>query len=37
MTFIPIDLSSTDDIRKAAIAANEWAGGCADILVNNGG
>ena len=34
--FISIDLSSTDDIRRAAIEANEWAGGCADILVNNG-
>ncbi|CAN0499382.1 unnamed protein product [Ectocarpus sp. 12 AP-2014] len=35
--FIPIDLSSTDDIRRAAIEANDWAGGCADILVNNAG
>lgn len=34
--FISIDLSSTDDIRRAAVEANEWAGGCADILVNNG-
>ena len=34
--FIAIDLASTDDIRRAAIEANEWAGGCADILVNNG-
>lgn len=34
--FISIDLSSTDDIRRAAKDANEWAGGCADILVNNG-
>ncbi len=34
--FIAIDLSSSDDIRRAAIEANEWAGGCADILVNNG-
>ena len=34
--FISIDLSSTDDIKRAAIEANEWAGGCADILVNNG-
>lgn len=35
-TFISIDLSSVDDIQKAAVEANEWAGGCADILVNNG-
>lgn len=35
-TFISIDLSSTDAIRKATVEANEWAGGCADILVNNG-
>ncbi|CBJ28017.1 conserved unknown protein [Ectocarpus siliculosus] len=35
--FIPIDLSSTDDIRRAAVEANDWAGGCADILVNNAG
>lgn len=34
--FIAIDLSSTDDIRRAATEANDWAGGCADILVNNG-
>ncbi len=34
--FIAIDLSSSDDIRGAAVEANEWAGGCADILVNNG-
>lgn len=34
--FIAIDLASTDDVRRAAIGANEWAGGCADILVNNG-
>lgn len=36
LDFIAIDLSSTDDIRRAAAEANEWAGGCADILVNNG-
>lgn len=36
LEFISIDLSSTDDIRRAAVDANEWAGGCADILVNNG-
>lgn len=36
LDFISIDLSSTDDIRRAAADANEWAGGCADILVNNG-
>lgn len=36
LDFISIDLSSTDDIRRAAAEANEWAGGCADILVNNG-
>lgn len=34
--FISMDLSSVDDIRRAAIEANEWADGCADILVNNG-
>lgn len=34
--FISIDLASTDDIRRSAIEANEWAGGCVDILVNNG-
>lgn len=34
--FISIDLSSTDDIRRAAVEANDWADGCADILINNG-
>lgn len=34
--FIAMDLANVDAIRKAAIEANEWAGGCADILVNNG-
>ena len=34
--FIAVDLSSADDIRRAATEANDWAGGCADILVNNG-
>lgn len=32
-----MDLASVDDIKRAGVEANEWAGGCADILVNNGG
>lgn len=35
--FISMDLASVDDIKRAGVEANEWAGGCADILVNNGG
>lgn len=34
--FVPIDLNNAEDIRNAANTANDWAGGCADILVNNG-
>ena len=34
--FISMDLASVDDIKRAGVDANEWAGGCADILVNNG-
>lgn len=34
--FIPIDMNNADDIKKAANAANDWAGGCADILISNG-